>query len=393
MVNVYLQFLIITIIVLLKEHECFYAAHQLLDISNVKLISRNKKFISRQPKALVPQLNASNSPNGLNELSNYLGKTNCDSSIISFLNNFADAGILVKKLLSNLSINSKLSLDGLLPSKSIDIVANDIILLKLSNNNIIDGIISEENDEIIWKSMDRAATYDIDGYEVIHIVAFDPIDGSSNIDCAIPTGTIFALYRVLLNKNETFDLKILNGNNIIASGYIMYSASTEMVFSTGENAVGFTLDSESQKWILTRENIKCPTRGPYYSLNEGRSSDWPTGLRRYINDIKDGKSQWGKRYSSRYVCSLVADFHRTLLYGGWAGNPRSHLRLLYEAAPLSFIAEKADGKGSDGIKRILDIYPTTIHHRLPLFIGSSLDITELESYEDVQQITNIKYEV
>ena len=128
------------------------------------------------------------------------------------------------------------------------------------------------------------------------------------------------------------------------------------------------------------------------SLNEGRSADWPDGLRRYIDDIKNGKSIWGKRYSSRYVCSLVADFHRTLLYGGWAGNPRSHLRLLYEGLPLAMLVEEAGGKGTDGIQRLLDISLQQLHQRTPVFLGSKDDIIELLTYGDVQQIGTIKYE-
>ena len=126
--------------------------------------------------------------------------------------------------------------------------------------------------------------------------------------------------------------------------------------------------------------------------HKGRSKDWPEGLYNYIQNIKNGKGTWGKRYSSRYICSLVADFHRTLLYGGWAGNPRSHLRLLYEAAPLGMIAMEAKGKGSDGIQNLIDLLPSSLHHKTPVFLGSIDDIMELESYENVQQLGTIKYE-
>ena len=183
---------------------------------------------------------------------------------------------------------------------------------------------------------------------------------------------------------------------------------------------GFTLDPKSKSFVITRKDVICPSRGPYYSLNEGiftsltllylsrcplthlllpkwmcfigRSADWPEGLQNYIQTIKNGKGTWGKRYSSRYICSLVADFHRTLLYGGWAGNPRSHLRLLYEAAPLGMIAMEAKGKGSDGIENLIDLLPSQLHHKTPVFLGSLEDIEELESYENVQQLGTIKYE-
>lgn len=133
--------------------------------------------------------------------------------------------------------------------------------------------------------------------------------------------------------------------------------------------------------------------GQIYSLNDARYFDWPAGLQKYIDTVRQGKGQSGKQYSARYVCSLVADLHRTLLYGGWAGNPRSHLRLLYEANPLSFVAEQAGGKGSDGKRDILGIEPSALHQRLPFFVGSVEDIEELVGYEDVQQGKNPGYTV
>lgn len=133
--------------------------------------------------------------------------------------------------------------------------------------------------------------------------------------------------------------------------------------------------------------------GQIYSVNDARYFDWPKGLRSYIDDVRQGKGQYPKKYSARYICSLVADFHRTIFYGGLAMNPRAHLRLVYEANPLSFIAEQAGGRGSDGTRRILDIQPVELHQRLPLFLGSADDVAELLSYKDVQQLVNPGYEV
>lgn len=133
--------------------------------------------------------------------------------------------------------------------------------------------------------------------------------------------------------------------------------------------------------------------GQIYSVNDARYFDWPEGLRKYIDNVRQGKGRYPKKYSARYICSLVADLHRTLLYGGVAMNPRDHLRLVYEANPLSFLVEQAGGKGSDGKNRILSIQPVKLHQRLPLFLGSSEDIDELESYGDVQQKVNPGYEV
>lgn len=133
--------------------------------------------------------------------------------------------------------------------------------------------------------------------------------------------------------------------------------------------------------------------GQIYSVNDARYFDWPDGLRQYIDTVRQGKGQFPKKYSARYICSLVADFHRTLMYGGIVMNPRDHLQLVYEANPLSYLVENAGGKGSDGKLRILSIQPVELHQRLPLFLGSAEDMEELESYDDIQQKINPGYEV
>ena len=242
------------------------------------------------------------------------------------------------------------------------------------------ALTSEEEDDALY--------LDLNGR---YMISYDPLDGSSNIDCAIPTGTIFGVYDVLTPGYEAGSL-LRAGNSIVAAGYCLYSSSLELVISVGEGCQGFTRNPSDGEYYLTRPNIICPNRGPFYSLNEARYPDWPQGLQNYINAIKSGRGSWGKKYSSRYVCSLVADFHRTLLYGGWAGNPRRHLRLLYEAAPLAFLAEQASGKAYDGKVRILDIVPTKLHERVCVFMGSAEDIEELVSYGDVQQLSSQKYE-
>lgn len=133
--------------------------------------------------------------------------------------------------------------------------------------------------------------------------------------------------------------------------------------------------------------MMCPSNGPYYSLNEGREPDWPHGLRQWIYDAKRGQTPLKTTFSSRYICSLCADFHRTLIKGGWAGNPRPHLRLLYEALPLAHIVEACGGKGSDGVQNLLDLSPSTLHERCCVFLGSIDVINDLESYGDIQQGT------
>lgn len=314
-----------------------------------------------------------------------------DSTLSQIFNALSKSCIEISKEIASAPIYGITGLSGSENSsgdnqKTLDIISNSIIKKYLSQSEKVSIMASEEETDVII----------VPGVLNGYMVTFDPLDGSSNIDCAIPTGTIFGVYPniPIVNATEHNHLSdiLQAGSHLVAAGYCMYSSSTEFVVTAGKGVHGFTLDPSSQTFVLTRPNMKCPARGPYYSLNEGRSSDWPDGLRQYISDIKDGKSAWGKRYSSRYVCSLVADVHRTILYGGWAGNPRSHLRLLYEAAPLAFVLEQAGGAGSDGMKRLLDIKPSTLHERLSCFLGSVDDIAELESYGDVQQLGFVRYD-
>ena len=188
------------------------------------------------------------------------------------------------------------------------------------------------------------------------------------------------------------------GRSLVAAGYAVYSSSIELVISLGpsgsDGAAGFTLDpslvhsgnhSATECFRLSRPNLSCPTQGSTYSLNEGREPDWPGGLRQWIHDAKRGNTPSGTVYSSRYICSLCADVHRTILTGGWAGNPRPHLRLLYEAAPMAHVAQACGGRGSDGNGNLLDVVPEGLHGRTCVLLGSEGDILELESYGDIQQ--------
>ncbi|XWS63084.1 hypothetical protein CRYUN_Cryun06bG0066400 [Craigia yunnanensis] len=273
-------------------------------------------------------------------------------------------------------------------SKPLDIVANEIILSSLRNSGKVSVMASEEDDAPIWINDDGP-----------FVVVLDPLDGSRNIDASIPTGTIFGIYKRLveldhLPTEEKASLNSLqSGARLVAAGYVLYSSATILCASFGSGTHAFTLDHSTGDFILTHPSIRIPPRGQIYSVNDARYFDWPEGLKQYIDTVRQGKGKYPKKYSARYICSLVADFHRTLLYGGIAMNPRDHLRLVYEANPLSFLAEQAGGKGSDGKSRILSIQPVKLHQRLPLFLGSMEDIDELESYGDVQQRVNPGYEV
>ncbi|KAI3953609.1 hypothetical protein MKW92_039866 [Papaver armeniacum] len=272
--------------------------------------------------------------------------------------------------------------------KPLDIVSNEIILSSLRNSGKAAVMASEEDDVPIWITDDGP-----------FVVVTDPLDGSRNIDASIPTGTIFGIYNRLeeldhLPIEEKAQLNSLqSGGRLIAAGYVLYSSATILCVSFGSGTHAFTLDHTTGDFVLTHPRIKVPPRGQIYSVNDARYFDWPEGLRKYIDTVRQGKGKFPKKYSARYICSLVADFHRTLMYGGVTMNPRDHLRLVYEANPLSFLVEQAGGRGSDGKVKILSIQPVKLHQRLPLFLGSSEDMEELESYGDVQQKINPGYEV
>lgn len=272
--------------------------------------------------------------------------------------------------------------------KPLDIVSNEIILSALRHSGKVSVMASEEDDLPVWINDDGP-----------YVVVTDPLDGSRNIDASIPTGTIFGVYKRLVEidhlpvEEKAMLNSLQSGTRLVAAGYVLYSSATILCASFGSGTHAFTLDHSTGDFILTHPNIKIPPRGQIYSVNDARYFDWPQGLRQYIDTIRQGKGRYPKKYSARYICSLVADFHRTLLYGGVAMNPRDHLRLVYEANPLSFIAEQAGGKGSDGKSRILSLQPVKLHQRLPLFLGSPEDIDELESYGDVQQKVNPGYDV
>ncbi|KAL6012613.1 hypothetical protein ACLOJK_003102 [Asimina triloba] len=310
--------------------------------------------------------------------------------------------------------------------KPLDIVSNDIILSALRNSGKVSAMASEEDAAPVWISDDGP-----------FVVVTDPLDGSRNIDASIPTGTIFGIYKRLkeldhLPMEEKAHLNSLqSGQRLIAAGYVLYSSATIFCVSFGSGTQAFTLDHSTGDFVLTHPGIKIPPRdsddygisseskkaiyprpfpslldisisanylftslsGQIYSVNDARYFDWPEGLRRYIDTVRQGKGKFPKKYSARYICSLVADFHRTLMYGGVVMNPRDHLRIVYEANPLSFLVEQAGGRGSNGKNRILSMQPVALHQRLPLFLGSSEDMEELESYGDIQQQINPGYEV
>ncbi len=222
-----------------------------------------------------------------------------------------------------------------------------------------------------------------------YVLLYDPLDGSSNIDYNVSIGTIFAIYRRKTQDGPgTLEDCLQKGDDLVAAGYIIYGSSTMFVYSTGVGVHGFTLDRSVGEFFLSHPNIRIPAKAKYYSVNQGYEHYWSEGVRRYTEWLQ-GKNGSGKKLSLRYIGSLVADFHRNLLAGGvfyYPADrkdpklPHGKLRLAYEAAPLAFLAEHAGGAASDGRQRILDIQPTQLHQRTPLFIGNSDLVAKAEEF-------------
>jgi len=220
-----------------------------------------------------------------------------------------------------------------------------------------------------------------------YVLLFDPLDGSSNIDVNVSIGTIFSIYRRVTPGGPGTEMDCLQpGSKQVAAGYIIYGPSTMLVYTTGDGVHGFTLDPLVGEFFLSHENIRIPARGHTYSINEGNRSKWTAGVTEWVDTLKSDKAPGGKPYGLRYVGTLVADFHRTLLRGGIFAYPADRtapegkLRLLYECAPLAFIAEAAGGAASTGTGRVLDVQPKTLHQRVPLFIGSREDVADAERF-------------
>ncbi|NAW51208.1 class 1 fructose-bisphosphatase [Elizabethkingia argentiflava] len=262
--------------------------------------------------------------------------------------------------------------------QKLDVLANNIFINSLSQREVVCGIASEENDEFIEIKASENA------HMSKYVVLMDPLDGSSNIDVNVSVGTIFSIYRRVTKPGSPVQLEdfLQKGQHQIAAGYIIYGSSTMIVYTTGNGVNGFTLDPSLGTFYLSHPDIKFPTKGNIYSINEGNYSKFPQGVKDYIKYCQEEKED--RPYTSRYIGSLVADFHRNLLKGGiyiypsTANSPNGKLRLLYECNPMAFLAEQAGGKASDGFKRILDISPKELHQRVPFFCGSASMVTQAE---------------
>eukprot|EP00635_Sarcinochrysidales_sp_CCMP3193_P007576 CAMPEP_0118912492 /NCGR_PEP_ID=MMETSP1166-20130328/13710_1 /TAXON_ID=1104430 /ORGANISM="Chrysoreinhardia sp, Strain CCMP3193" /LENGTH=413 /DNA_ID=CAMNT_0006852011 /DNA_START=76 /DNA_END=1317 /DNA_ORIENTATION=+ len=281
--------------------------------------------------------------------------------------------------------------------KKLDVISNQVFKDALRFTGRLGVVASEEETNPVLVE---------EAYDAKYVAVFDPLDGSSNVDAAIATGTIFGIFEQteecgvvaghVLDDDRLSDdgarclLNALQrGSNLVAAGYCMYSSSTILVLSFGHGVHGFTLDPRISDFVLSHPNMTVPKRGKIYSVNDANSDTWePPLVRDYFQSLKSGKNRANHKYSSRYVGSMVADVHRTLLYGGVyaypadSKHPDGKIRLLYEAAPMSFLVNQAGGRASTGINGtdILDVQPTSVHQRTPCFIGSKDDIDDLDAF-------------
>ncbi len=327
-----------------------------------KLITIESHFLQQQK--LYPEVNA---------------------EVTDLLNDVAFASKLVRREVVRAGLGDILGLAGTTnvqgeEVKKLDLFANEQIINAIGQHGRFAIMGSEENDSIIIPPKNETGNY---------ALLFDPLDGSSNIDVNVSVGTIFSIYRLKGDDpgKASLDDCLQNGAEQVASGYVIYGSSVVLVYTTGHGVHGFTYDPTIGEFLLSHPNILTPESGKYYSINEGSWAQLNDGTKRYIDYLKEEDPATGRPYSTRYIGSLVADFHRNLLTGGVFVYPatKKHkngkLRLMYEANPLAFICEQAGGRATDGSRRILDIKPEELHQRTPLYIGSVKDVLTAEEFE------------
>lgn len=264
--------------------------------------------------------------------------------------------------------------------QKLDVYANDLLVEGLRKSGVVCGIASEESEDVIASSEA--------GQKAEYLVFFDPLDGSSNIDVNVSIGTIFAIYRRVTKPGTAATLEdyLQPGRAQVASGYFLYGTSTMLVYTSGQGVHGFTMEPSNGEFRLSHPDVRTPERGKIYSCNEGNTAAWDEPTRSYVASLRTPETGPGRPYSSRYVGSFVADFHRNLMKGGVflypadakrpGEEPKGKLRLMYECNPMAFLQEQAGGAAVDSVTRVLDIVPTGIHHRVALVIGSRTDVHE-----------------
>ncbi|GAX10231.1 fructose-1,6-bisphosphatase I [Fistulifera solaris] len=288
--------------------------------------------------------------------------------------------------------------------KKLDVITNDLLKRALRFTGRLGVLASEEEDVPVDLSGANKGVLIDEGER--YVAVFDPLDGSSNVDAGIPTGTIIGIYEH--DENCAIDPNCVDedcseqeaqclantlqpGTNLVAAAYCLYSSSTFLVLTLGSGTYGFTLDENLGEFVLSHPDIKIPEESSIISFNEANTPNWDTPLQETVAKWKAGKGKSGKKFSSRYIGSMVGDVHRTLLYGGVFGypgdkkNPNGKLRLLYEGAPMSFIVEQAGGLSTTGKERVMEISPEVVHQRVPVIMGSKNDVQEvIDAYAAAQ---------
>lgn len=265
--------------------------------------------------------------------------------------------------------------------QKLDIYANEIFMQTLTNREIVCGIASEEEDDFVVIEGNNNSN------ENKYIVLMDPLDGSSNIDVNVSVGTIFSIYERVTPVGQPVSIEdfLQPGNKQVAAGYVVYGTSTMIVYSTGSGVNGFTLNPAIGTFYLSHPKMKFPKKGNIYSINEANYIHFPQGVKDYLKYIQNQVEE-GNSYTSRYIGSLVSDFHRNMIKGGIYIYPSStkhkngKLRLLYECNPMAYLAEQANGMATNGYQRILDLKPTELHQRVPFFCGSKSMVEKSDSY-------------
>lgn len=266
--------------------------------------------------------------------------------------------------------------------QKLDVYANEKFKAALAARGMVCGLASEEEDEFISFEQGR----NLNGK---YVVLMDPLDGSSNIDVNVSVGTIFSVYRRVSPVGEPVTLAdfLQPGSQQVAAGYVIYGSSTMLVYSSGNGVNGFTYDPTLGLFCLSHPNMTFPQNGSIYSINEGNYIRFPEGVKKYIKYCQEEDSPTKRPYTSRYIGSLVSDFHRNLIKGGiylypsTSSHPKGKLRLLYECNPIAFLAEQAGGKALSAIgQRVLELQPTELHQRCPFYVGSGDMVDKLEEF-------------
>lgn len=287
----------------------------------------------------------------------------------------ADAGRTIAREVRRAALSGHLGYSGAENvsgdrQRKLDLLGHEVVLGAFQRERLVAGIVSEEDDRMVPTAHPSAP----------YVLCCDPIDGSSNTDIDAPLGTIFSICR------RDAAAALPRGGDILAAGYVLYGPSTLFACAAGDRAAGWTLDEEAGAYVLTHPSIRCPRRGRTFSANLGRQREWHANVRAYLDYVTEADKATGRPYSLRYIGALVADLHRCLIEGGiyfYPPDPKNRhgkLRLLYECAPLAFLAERAGGRASDGVRRILEVEATETHQRSPFAIGSAEDVALYESF-------------